>query len=590
MTLRAALRVLLRLTWATTRRRALVLGLVATLQGACIPLGSLASQRVVDSIESDGHVYVFAIAFVATVYGAYALAGVRNLLTMDLGDRVGRDFEDQVLGAVAGATGLEHLESEEYARRLSFVQLRSFLPWSLVLASTQQLSNGVSLFLSLFVVATVHPSLLLPVLLTIPAAYAHLKAGRAVEAAGHHVVPLQRIEQVYADLAVDAGAAKEIRVFGSAQLLRERHFSAASATIRAETRARARGALVTAGTAMLQGVALAITVVWTIALARAGQASRGDVFMVALLAQGVFLNINSTLGMLTVFGGAAELIDNFLYLVNYKSPVRADGGVRLSRQEAVQSIQFEGVSHMYPGSDAEVLHDVSLTIKPGSTVALVGENGAGKTTLAKLLMRYYEPTRGRVVVGDLSLADVDVDAWRSHVSAVFQDYAVFKFLVRESVGLGDVARINHVNAVEAAIARAGLSDTVVSLPDGVETQLGAEFPGGVELSQGQHQGIAVARSAMRERPVVLVLDEPSSSLDPLAEANVFRRFREAFAVSDDDKPTCLFISHRFSAVREADKIVVIHRGRIEEVGSHDELIRARGRYSELYALQASKYD
>jgi ATP-binding cassette subfamily B protein len=217
----------------------------------------------------------------------------------------------------------------------------------------------------------------------------------------------------------------------------------------------------------------------------------------------------------------------------------------------------------------------------------VGENGAGKTTLVKLLCRLYQPTKGRILVDGVDLARMPPATWRSRLSGAFQDFFRFEFRVRHTVGVGDLPRLDDRPAVAAAVERAGASDVVRQLVAGLDTQLGPTWPEGVELSFGQWQKLALARGFMRERPLVLVLDEPTAALDAETEHALFERYAAA-ARGSDDRITIL-VSHRFSTVRMADFIVVLHGSRLVESGTHEALMGQGGHYAELYRIQAAAY-
>jgi len=251
-------------------------------------------------------------------------------------------------------------------------------------------------------------------------------------------------------------------------------------------------------------------------------------------------------------------------------------------------IRLEHVSFAYPGTSRLVLDDISLLLPAGSVVAIVGENGAGKTTLVKLLAKMYEPTSGTIHVDDLPLARMPADEWRSRLAGAFQDFFRFEFRARQSVGLGDVPRLDDERAVVAAVERAGANDVVARLASGLDTQLGSTWPGGVEVSFGQWQKLALARGFMRDAPFLLVLDEPTAALDAETEHALFERYAAAARANRDGHITIL-VSHRFSTVRMADLIVVLDGARLVEVGTHEELKAQGGHYSELYGIQAAAY-
>src|SRR3989454_782092 len=254
-----------------------------------------------------------------------------------------------------------------------------------------------------------------------------------------------------------------------------------------------------------------------------------------------------------------------------------------------RGIRLDHVSFAYPGTSRVVLDDVSVMLPAGAVVALVGENGAGKTTLVKLLAKLYEPGAGRVLVDGVELARMPADEWRGRLAGAFQDFFRFEFRARHTVGVGDVPRLDDEPAVVLAVDRAGAMDVVDRLEGGLETQLGATCPGGVEVSFGQWQKLALARGFMRERPLVLVLDEPTAALDAETEHALFERYASAAQRERQDGRITILVSHRFSTVRMADLIVVLDGSRVVEFGTHDNLMARRGAYSELYNIQAAAY-
>jgi len=250
---------------------------------------------------------------------------------------------------------------------------------------------------------------------------------------------------------------------------------------------------------------------------------------------------------------------------------------------------FDHVSFAYPGTERLVLQDVSLTLPAGAVVAVVGENGAGKSTLVKLLAKLYEPTSGRILVDGVDLARVPAEGWRERLAGAFQDFFRFELLARQSVGLGDVGRVDDEPAVVAAVDRAGADDVVARLESGLDTQLGPTWPDGVEVSFGQWQKLALARGFMRDEPLVLVLDEPTAALDAETEHALFERYAAGARRTGHGGRITILVSHRFSTVRMADLIVVLDGARVVEVGSHADLMAVGGPYRELYDIQAAAY-
>lgn len=256
-----------------------------------------------------------------------------------------------------------------------------------------------------------------------------------------------------------------------------------------------------------------------------------------------------------------------------------------------QGIRVDHASFTYPGTSRVVLDDVSVELPAGAVVAIVGENGAGKTTLVKLLAKMYEPTSGSIFLDETPLARVQASKWRERLAGAFQDFFRFEFRARHTVGLGDVPRLDDEPAVLAAVKRAGAADVVARFTAGLETQLGPTWPGGVELSFGQWQKLALARGFMRDEPLLLILDEPTAALDAETEHALFERYAAAARSNKENESgrITILVSHRFSTVRMADLILVMEGARLVEVGTHDALMARKGHYSELYGIQAAAY-
>jgi len=289
-------------------------------------------------------------------------------------------------------------------------------------------------------------------------------------------------------------------------------------------------------------------------------------------------------------GEALRAAHRVLWLQDYaREAASAHEGGLPAPERLRDGIVFEGVSFRYPGTGRWTLRNVSLRIPAGSTVALVGENGAGKTTLVKLLCRMYEPTEGRILVDGVDLREIGVDAWRARLSAAFQDFVRFELTARQAVGVGDLPRMHEAGAMEDALERAGAEALLARLPAGGDSQLGATWEGGVDLSTGQWQKLALGRALMRPSPLVVFFDEPTASLDAVAEHALFERYVRASRSGAARGAVTVLVTHRFSTVRSADLILVIDDGRVAELGSHDELLRREGLYSDLYTLQARGY-
>ena len=254
-----------------------------------------------------------------------------------------------------------------------------------------------------------------------------------------------------------------------------------------------------------------------------------------------------------------------------------------------EGIRLEHVTFRYPGAAAPALDDVSLFLPAGSVVAVVGENGAGKSTLVKLLARLYAPDSGAILVDGTDLARVDPARWRERLAGAFQDFFRFEFQAAQTIGVGDLPRLDVEPALVAAAERAGATDLVEALPAGLRTQLGPSWADGVDVSFGQWQKLALARGFMRDEPLLVALDEPTAALDAETEHQLFERYAASAREGRRSGSVTILVSHRFSTVRMADLIVVLDGARVAESGSHEELLARGGRYAELYRIQAAGY-
>ncbi|TME76654.1 MAG: ABC transporter ATP-binding protein, partial [Chloroflexi bacterium] len=393
---------------------------------------------------------------------------------------------------------------------------------------------------------------------------------------------LRRMNYLVTLLTTDSYA-KEVKLFGLGHYFIDRYRLIGNTYYGSQRRQVVRRYLTGFLWGNLSTIATSVTYLYVAVQAIAGRLTLGDLTLYTTAAQSVQ---NSIQGILGGFSGMYEhnlYLNNLFELMDTKTslplpakPVPVNGALR-------GEIRFEHVSFAYPDAKENALADLSFTISPGETIAIVGRNGAGKTTLFKLICRLYDPLDGRILIDGVDLRDYDPAALRRQIGGMFQDYVTYQATAAENIGLGSLAAIADRDAIVKASRQAGSDGLIDGLPQGYDTALGKWFDAGVNLSGGEWQKVALARAFMRDARILL-LDEPTSALDAQAEYDLFERLR-----SLTRGRTAVYISHRFSTVRRADRILFLEHGRLVEQGTHEQLIRLGGRYARLFRLQAAAY-
>jgi ATP-binding cassette, subfamily B, bacterial len=580
---------LLRVTrWADRRLAGIIAGTLV-LAALAAALQSLALKWIVDAAIDQRWTFAVVAAVVGGI-GAGLLGSAERAMSDTehvVANEVGLLVDRNSLDLTASIPGIEHLERPEYLDQLALVRSGGPSLMRAVFTLTRTASLGISIASSLWLLALVHPVLLLTPLCAVPTAVLVPRSERHVDRARAQAAERQRAATQIHQLFLSPGPAMELRVFGATERLDERSDQLWREVSDIELGGALRGALLASAGWLALTLGYVGALLFTAHLALDGRATVGDIVLVSQLALAIRANVAMTANAAREASAALRTADRYLWLEDlHDSQQAAYAGTVAAPARLHDGIAFEQVSFTYPGTDAPVLADVDLRLRAGSTVAVVGDNGAGKTTLVKLLAGMYRPTGGRVTVDGVDLADIDVGSWRRRLSGAFQDFLRLEAAVRTSVGVGEPGLIADDTQVGRAVDRGRARSVVDRLPDGLDTHVGKTYADGAELSGGQWQRLAVARGLMREAPLCLILDEPTAALDPEAEQRLFDAIRR---VAAGEGVVTVLISHRFSTVRMADTIVVLAGGRIVEHGDHQALMAADGHYATMYRQQAEAY-
>ena len=573
---------------------AIYLGLIIVL--ALIPvLGVWLSKLLMEAVtagasgtlDTGSRVIVLGTLYALTLVVPTGLKPIQEALSASIENRAVGEVDRRLMQVGATLVDLYRVEHPSFRDELHLLQYRAAIRGPRLLVFLQRCLPLLTLIGLLFLLARLHP--LLPLLLT-AVAVPHLIAEEHYSRTTYQAMIRQarpaREMDYCGRLATQPTSAKEVRVFGLGGFLIRRFQQQFAAALGEMGRIRYAQLRVTAALGALYALTLAGGFWYVAAQAGAGRLTLGDVVLyLGAVIQVELLTSNLTNGIGHLYQALLPLQRLFEFLDHARPTIKlASPGQGHAAPAAGQAgIELRQVGFRYPESRQAVLTDVSAVLPAGQVTALVGANGAGKSTLVKLLTRMYDPTAGNILLDGIPLDEYDLESWRRRIAVVYQDFAQFALTLRENIAVGAFATESAEGNVERAALWAGADEIATKLPQGYDTQLTRRFAGGVELSGGEWQKVALARGVVRDAALV-ILDEPTAALDAEAEYRLFEQFRELVRGK-----TALIISHRFSTVRMADHIVVLDEGRIIEAGSHAALVAQGGRYATLYEMQAGRY-
>ena len=583
-----------RLVWQSSPRWTLTRLALLTVQGL-LPLASIYLVKLlVDAITAGLGSGAPQITLQAIAPLLVGLAGVSllTLLTTSFSELVNTaqsqrvsDYMRGVLHKKSIEIDLAYYENPRYHDTLQRAQKEAtYRPNQILTRLAQVGQNSVSLFAMAGLLLTLHWGIGGVLLVAaIPTVLVRMRYTQELYQWQRQWTPMDRQSMYLSMLLIGEMFAKEIRLFGLGDFLGQRYDTLRAELYNAKLSLVTRRSLSFLAASLLSGIMIGSIYALLLYQALQGSLTLGDL---VLYHQALQRGQTSLQGLMKSVSGLYE--DN-LFLANlYEFLDICPNIVSPNSPEPVpmplrKGVVFEHVSFSYADTSRQALKDISLVVRPGETIALVGENGSGKTTLIKLLCRLYDPTQGRITIDGIDLRAMDVQELRRHISVVFQDYAKYYLSAHDNIWLGNTLIPQKADQIVSAAKRAGAHEVISQLPKGYETMLGKLFNGGEELSIGQWQKVALARAFLRDSQVI-VLDEPTSAMDPTAEYEVFKKFREL--VQDQ---AAILITHRLSTVRMADRIYVMDKGRIVESGTHEKLLMDRGLYAHMFNTQAQNY-
>ena len=581
----------LALAWAASPSALIRYSVLGIVSAAMAPISVYLGATLVNQIAEARALSLGLTDMLPIVVGLWIVFGVQRAIGAYSGygrnlfvRRVQLEAERRLL-TKASKLDLGHFDNSNWHDRLARAKRDvSWRPGDLTWSVLGLSGNIVSIVLMASLLASLHYVL---VILALAAALLSLALERRVTSRLYEFfykeTPEEREREYLGDLLAQPRTTKEIRAYVLADYLLGRHRTLSEDLFKQREHMYRSGTRISMLTGLVTGTTLALAYLFVAVQGVAGAISPGGVVLVI----GAFTSVSGTLATISSTFVAVDqhttFLDDYFSFLAIEPLVRAPAKPSIIPSGSIDGIEFDNVTFSYPGGTEPALADLSLKIRHGELVALVGENGAGKSTLVKLLLRFYDVDQGSVRVGGVDVKDTDPMALRSRMGVLFQDYASYELSVKENVAMGRPDGQVDDEKVMKALRDARSEWLVKKMPNGLLSKVGRLFEGGHDLSGGEWQRLALARLMYRDADI-WILDEPTSSLDPEAEAGIFAELKENLKGRIG-----IVISHRFSTVRIADRIAVIAVGRVTELGTHEELLAAKGRYAQLFELQAAGY-
>lgn len=583
----------IKLVWASVPLFAIgVLGM--TVINGLIPMVHLwIAKLIVDDVVnlvhnkvgSPGSIFHLVILYIGISALEQSVEPALNLLQGLTKERLVAHINLKIMEKACALPGLSFFENPKFYDKIQTVQQESaWRPAELLFQSTKTLHTLIVIGSMLFLLGRLHlfiPFLLLATSLPYFIFQTRLQ-GILYEDTIIRASDRRRMRYV-SQVLLNNEYAKEVRLFGIGSYFLNIYRKSFEKIYRHITALKKKKLGYGTGLGLLSAIGAGASYFYVVLRAISGQVTIGDLTLFSGAVWQAQQYLLYAVSDLMISYECHLYISQLFELLDIEPRISVSEGAKAVQKPISQGLEFKNVRFRYPGTQRDVLRNISFVLRPGETLAIVGRNGAGKTTIVKLLLRFYDPTDGEILFDGVDLREYNIESYREQIGAIFQDFAKYQLTAKENIGLGNVKNINDLNLIRQSAKRSGADAVIGRLPYGYDTILSKQFEGGVELSGGEWNKVAIARAFIRSAQI-LIMDEPTAALDAEAEYELYHSFTELAA----DK-TVLLISHRFSTVRMADRIIVLDNGHIIEEGSHEKLIAQAGYYAKLFNMQAERY-